>query len=66
MAREQALAGHPLPGGSEWSFEAIAAYEEAIGRTARNFGLDVYPYQLEIINAQQMMDAYASIGMPVN
>ena len=60
------MAADPLPGGSEWSFESIAAYEEAIGRTARNFGLDVYPYQLEIINAQQMMDAYASIGMPVN
>src|SRR5664279_1598711 len=66
MARAQAVAADPLPGGSEWSFESIAAYEEAIGSTARNFGLDVYPYQLEIINAQQMMDAYASIGMPVN
>jgi stage V sporulation protein R len=30
------------------------------------FGLDTYPNQLEIITAEQMMDAYASVGMPVN
>jgi stage V sporulation protein R len=28
--------------------------------------LDTYPNQLEIITAEQMMDAYASVGMPVN
>jgi stage V sporulation protein R len=27
---------------------------------------DVYPNQIEIISAEQMLDAYASIGMPVN
>jgi spore cortex formation protein SpoVR/YcgB (stage V sporulation) len=55
-----------LPSGSEWSFEAIEAYDAAIGRAARDFGLDCYPYQLEIISSEQMMDSYASIGMPVN
>ena len=54
-----------LPGGSEWSFSAIEAYDEAIGRIARDYGLDCYPHQLEIISTEQMMDAYASIGMPV-
>ena len=39
---------------------------EVIDRTARRFGLDTYPNQLEIITAEQMMDAYASVGMPVN
>jgi len=55
-----------LPSGSEWTFKAIEAYDEAIGRIARDYGLDCYPYQLEIISAEQMMDSYASIGMPVN
>jgi len=55
----------PLPTGSEWTFEAIAHYDEAIGRVAQSYGLDCYPHLLEIISAEQMMDAYASIGMPV-
>ena len=55
----------PLPTGSEWNFETIEAYDEAIARVARDYGLDCYPHQLEIISAEQMMDAYASIGMPV-
>ena len=55
----------PLPLGSEWTFEAIAEYDEAIGRVAQAYGLDCYPHLLEVISAEQMMDAYASIGMPV-
>ena len=56
----------PLPRGSEWTFEALHAYDDAIGKLARSFGLDGYPHQLEVISSIQMMDAYASIGMPVN
>jgi len=55
----------PLPVGSEWTFEAITRYDEAIGRVAQAYGLDGYPHQLELISAEQMMDAYASVGMPV-
>ncbi len=55
----------PLPGGSEWSFESIEAYDQAIGRIAQNYGLECYPHMIEIISTEQMMDAYASIGMPV-
>ncbi|HEX5802744.1 MAG TPA: SpoVR family protein [Azospira sp.] len=54
-----------LPEGSEWSVGAIAEYDAAIRETARHYGLDCYPHQLEIISSEQMMDAYASIGMPV-
>jgi spore cortex formation protein SpoVR/YcgB (stage V sporulation) len=54
-----------LPAGSEWTFEAIERYDREIGRVAAGYGLDVYRHQLEIITAEQMMDAYASIGMPV-
>jgi len=56
----------PLPGPSDWTFELIEQYHKVIRDTAERFGLDTYPNQLEIINAEQMMDAYASVGMPVN
>ena len=59
---------HPnaLPEQSEWTFELIEQAHEEIRRVASNFGLDTYPNQLEIITAEQMMDAYASVGMPVS
>lgn len=56
----------PLPAPSDWSFELIEQYHDVIRATAEQFGLDTYPNQLEIITAEQMMDAYASIGMPVH
>lgn len=55
----------PLSTGSEWTFELIQAYDREIGRLARDFGLDTYPNQIEVITAEQMMDAYASVGMPI-
>jgi spore cortex formation protein SpoVR/YcgB (stage V sporulation) len=55
----------PLSEGSAWSFELIDAYDREIGRIAESYGLDTYPNQIEIIRSDQMMDAYASIGMPV-
>ena len=56
----------PLPCPSEWTFELIGTYHDAIARTAHRFRLDTYANQLEVITAEQMMDAYASVGMPVN
>ena len=55
-----------LPARSDWSFELIEQYHAAIKNTAQGYGLDTYPNQLEIITSEQMMDAYASVGMPVN
>ncbi len=55
-----------LPSPSDWTFELIEEYFAAIRRTAHRFGLDTYPVQLELISAEQMLDAYASVGMPVN
>lgn len=55
-----------LPEQSEWTFELIEQAHEEIRRVAEKFGLDTYPNQLEIIGAEQMMDAYASVGMPVS
>jgi stage V sporulation protein R len=56
----------PLPCPSDWTFELIEEYDTEIARVAQRYGLDVYPIQLELISAEQMMDAYASVGMPVN
>ncbi len=50
---------------SEWTFELLEAYDTEIKRIAEGFGLDTYPNQIEVISAEQMMDAYASVGMPL-
>jgi stage V sporulation protein R len=55
----------PISDTSEWTFELIDRYHSEVERIAKNFGLDTYPVQLEIITAEQMMDAYSSVGMPV-
>ncbi|HSE34635.1 MAG TPA: SpoVR family protein [Candidatus Paceibacterota bacterium] len=54
-----------LPYVSEWTPELLRMYIEAIREEAEAFGLDTYRNQYEIIRADQMMDAYASIGLPV-
>ncbi len=51
--------------GAEWTFELIQAYDREIARIAKDFKLETYPNQIEIITAEQMMDAYASVGMPI-
>jgi stage V sporulation protein R len=56
---------HRLPAGPDWSFEAIELYERAIAEVAAGYGLDCYPNQIEIITSEQMLDAYASVGLPV-
>ena len=55
----------PISSGSDWTFELIEAYEREIGLVAEHYRLDTYPNQIEIISSEQMMDAYASVGMPV-
>ena len=55
----------PLPHGPEWSCELIERYHTAIAGTAAEFGLDTYPNQIEVITSEQMLDAYASTGLPI-
>jgi stage V sporulation protein R len=50
---------------SEWSFDLIEQYDREIARVAASYDLDTYPCQLGLICAEQMMDAYASVGMPI-
>ncbi|MFV8818723.1 SpoVR family protein [Haliea sp. E17] len=56
----------PLSTESDWTFELLQDYEREIARIAGDFKLDTYPNQIEIISSEQMMDAYASSGMPIN
>ncbi len=58
--------GRPLPSPSDWSFELIERYQQEIARVAADYRLDTYPNQTELITSEQMMDAYASVGMPIN
>lgn len=51
---------------SEWNLELLQLYDKQIERIAKSYGLDTFPNQIEIITAEQMMDAYASTGMPIN
>ncbi|WP_226664663.1 SpoVR family protein [Microbulbifer aggregans] len=55
----------PISTTSEWTFELIQEYDREIARIAKEFGLDTYPNQIEVICSEQMMDAYSSVGMPV-
>ena len=50
---------------SEWTYELLEKYDREISKIAKKYHLDTYPNQIEIINAEQMMDAYSSIGMPL-
>jgi stage V sporulation protein R len=60
------VSGKLLSQGPEWSFDLIERYDREIARVAASYGLDTYPNQIEVISAEQMMDAYSSVGMPVN
>ncbi len=60
------MTGKLLSESAEWTFELIERYDREIARVAANYGLDTYPNQIEVISAEQMMDAYSSVGMPVN
>ncbi|MEZ5659993.1 MAG: SpoVR family protein [Burkholderiaceae bacterium] len=55
-----------LSTGPNWTFDLIDRYDEAIREIAvGEFGLDCYPNQIEIIASEQMLDAYASVGLPI-
>ena len=56
----------PLFEGSEWDFDTLRRTYDAIERIALDdLELEIYPNQIEIISTEQMLDAYAAIGMPL-
>jgi stage V sporulation protein R len=56
---------NPISHGPDWDFELIQRYHEAIAEVAAEFRLDTYPNQIEVISSEQMLDAYASVGLPI-
>ncbi len=61
-----ALPNKPLFDGPEWDFELIGRTYDAIEEIGvGEMGLSLYKNQIEVITAEQMLDAYSSIGMPL-
>ena len=52
--------------GADWSFDTIQRVYDAVEKIGLNeLGLNVYPNRIEVITSEQMLDAYASAGMPI-
>ena len=59
-------AGSPLFAGPSWDYGALRRVYDAIERIALDdLGLNIYPVQVEVITSEQMLDAYASVGLPL-
>lgn len=51
--------------GPDWNMDLLKKTYDAIERIAlEKYKLNVYPNQIEIISAEQMLDAYTSVGLP--
>jgi spore cortex formation protein SpoVR/YcgB (stage V sporulation) len=56
----------PLFDGGDWNFALLDRIYAACERVAvEQMKLNVYPNQIEVITAEQMLDAYSSSGMPL-
>jgi len=52
--------------GADWSFPLLQTVYEAVQKIAlEDLGLNVFPNQIEVISAEQMLDAYYSVVMPL-
>ncbi len=52
--------------GADWNFDTVQrAHDEIETIALGDLGLSVYPNQIEVITAEQMLDAYAATGMPI-
>jgi stage V sporulation protein R len=52
--------------GADWDFQTLQRIHDACEEIAiSELGLDTYPNQIEVITAEQMLDAYSSVGMPL-
>ena len=60
------MSGDLLFEGKDWSFETLQNIHDAVEVVAKKeLGLETYPNQIEVITAEQMLDAYSSTGMPL-
>ncbi|MFP4129465.1 MAG: SpoVR family protein [Halorhodospira sp.] len=61
-----AAAQQPLFTGSDWDYRDVMRVYDAVAEIAHGeLGLDTYPNQIEVIDSEQMLDAYASMGLPL-
>jgi stage V sporulation protein R len=52
--------------GADWDFQTLQRISDACEEIAcSELGLSIYPNQIEVIAAEQMLDAYSSGGMPL-
>jgi stage V sporulation protein R len=52
--------------GPDWDFSVLSRVYDACEEISRSdLGLSIYPNQIEVITAEQMLDAYSSVGMPL-
>ena len=52
--------------GADWNFDILKrTYDEIERIGTEELGLALYRNQIEVITAEQMLDAYASVGMPL-
>lgn len=52
--------------GEEWTFDKLEDMFMEVERIAKEkFKLNTYPNQIDVINSEQMLDAYASVGLPL-
>jgi len=59
--------GAPMLHGSEWSFADLRhAYDLCAGHFSQLIDVPLYENQLEVIAAEQMLDAIAAVGLPVH
>jgi len=55
-----------ITSGQEWSFDKVEEVYLKLQKIAdEKYQLKYYPNQLEIISSEQMLDAYASVGLPL-
>ncbi|HEY1795515.1 MAG TPA: SpoVR family protein [Stellaceae bacterium] len=56
----------PLFTESNWDFGLLRrTYDEIEKIAVEELGLDYYPVQIEVITSEQMLDAYAAVGLPL-
>lgn len=54
-----------IPYSADWTFDLLKRFDKEIGKIASEYQLSTYPNQIEVITAEQMMDAYSAVGMPL-
>ncbi len=66
QASKAAHDGTKLFDGADWDFPMLQRISDACEEIAfGELGLNCYPNQIEVITAEQMLDAYSSVGMPL-